>query len=321
MISLEQPEKAVVRIRIIGVGGGGTNAVERMMDADIPLVDYVTVNTDDGGYQGSRAHTKLQIGLGETKGRGAGGDPQKGLRAAQENRRDVENAISDCDMLFIAAGMGGGTGTGAAPVVAEIAKRLGILTVAVVTTPFSFEGRRRMEHALNGIARLRENVDSIIIIPNDNLKLVTQTKITLKNAFSLADDVLVRTVKNIVGVIQRTAFINCDFADITSIVKDSGAMHAATGEANGPDRVSEVVEQIRSSVLLGSSVEGATGIMLCVTASEGVGLEEIDRITSAVTDLAAPDANIIFGMDFDAEMGDRLRAVLIATKKGGNRRL
>lgn len=318
MISLERSAdsgKTVVRIKIVGVGGGGTNAVERMMENDIPLVEYLTINTDDGGFQGSHAKTKIQIGRGETKGRGAGGDPEKGLRAAQENRKDIENAINDCDMLFIAAGMGGGTGTGAAPVVAEIAKRLGILTVAVVTTPFSFEGRKRMEHALNGIARLRENVDSIVVIPNDNLKHVTQTKITLRNAFALADDVLVQTVKNLVGVIQRTTFINCDFADICSIIKNSGDMHTATGLASGPDRVDEIVEQIRSSALLNSSVEGATGILLCVTASENVGLEEIDKITSAITELAALDANIIFGMDFHETMGDDLKAVLIATKK------
>ncbi len=315
MISLEQSEKPVVKIKIIGVGGGGTNAVERMMENDIPMVDYVTVNTDDGGYLGSHAKTRLQIGLGETKGRGAGGDPEKGRRAAEENRRDIENAVSDCNMLFIASGMGGGTGTGAAPIVAEIAKKLGILTVAVVTTPFLFEGRKRMEHALDGIAKLRENVDSVIIIPNANLKHVTREKITLGNAFALADDVLVQTVKNLVGVIQRTAFINCDFADISSIVRDSGTMHTATGQASGPDRVSDIVEQIGSSVLLGTSVEGATGIMLCVTASEGVELEEIDKITSAVSELASPDANIIFGMDFDPAMGDSIRAVLIATKK------
>ncbi len=318
MISFEHPAdsgKTVVRIKIVGVGGGGTNAVERMMENDIPLVDYVTINTDDGGFKGSHARTKIQIGRGETKGRGAGGDPEKGLRAAQENRKDIENAVNDCDMLFVAAGMGGGTGTGAAPVVAEIAKRLGILTVAVVTTPFSFEGRKRMEHALDGITRLREKVDSIVVIPNDNLKHVTQTKITLQNAFALADDVLVQTVKNLVGVIQRTTFINCDFADISSIVKSSGDMHTATGLASGPDRVDEIVEQIRSSALMNSSVEGAAGILLCLTASEGVGLEEIDKITSAITDLAAPDANIIFGMDFNEAMGDDLKAVLIVTKR------
>ncbi len=316
MITLmTESSKNVVKIKIVGVGGGGSNMVERMLETGIPMVNYVTVNTDDGGFQGSHAETKVQIGAKETKGRGAGADPEKGLRSAQESRKDIENAISGCDVLFIAAGMGGGTGTGAAPVIAEIAKRLGILTVAVVTTPFYFEGKKPMENALGGIARLRKNVDSIIIIPNDNLKLVAQTKITLRNALALADDVLVQTVKNIVGVIQRTAFTNCDFADICSIVKDSGDMHTATRLASGPNRADEVAEQIRCSRLLGSSVDDATGIMICITASNGVGLEEIDKITSAISNVAAPDANIIFGTDFDEEMGDNLKAVLIATKR------
>ena len=307
--------KNVVKIKIVGVGGGGSNMVERMLETGIPMVNYVTVNTDDGGFKSSHAETKIQIGINETKGRGAGADPEKGLRAAQENRKDIESAISGCDMLFISAGMGGGTGTGAAPIIAEIAKRLGILTVAVVTTPFNFEGKKRMENALGGIARLRKCVDSIIIIPNDNLKLVAQTKITFRNAFALADNVLVQTVKNIVGVIQRTAVINCDFADICSIVKESGDMHTAMGLASGPNRADEVVAQITDSKLLGSSVECATGIMICITASNGVGLDEIDRITSAIADVASPDANIIFGMDFDEEMGDDLKAMLIATHK------
>lgn len=318
MISFEKADntnKTVVKIKIVGIGGGGTNVVERMMESGILLADYVTINTDDSSFKGSRAKTKLQIGRGETKGRGAGGDPEKGLRAAQENRKDIEDAIGGCDMLFIASGMGGGTGTGAAPVVAEIAKSLGILTVAVVTTPFGFEGRRRMENAWSGIEKLRENVDSILIIPNDNLKRVSPAKITLSNAFAAADDVLVQTVNNLAGVIQRTAFINCDFADICSIVRDSGDMHTATGLASGPERAAEIVEQIKFSALLGSSVEGATGVMLCVTASESVGMEEIDRISSAVSELASPDANIIFGMDFDEAMGDELKAVLIATKR------
>lgn len=211
--------------------------------------------------------------------------------------------------------MGGGTGTGAAPVVAEIARKLGILTVAVVTTPFSFEGKKRMENAKIGIEKLRENVDSIVIIPNDNLKLVTQTRVTLTNAFALADDVLVQTVKNLVEVIQNTAFINCDFADISSIVKKSGVMHTATGLPTGFNRTEEIVEQIKTSALLGSSVEGATGIMICITASGEVGLEEIDKITSAISDVASPNANVIFGMNFDETMDDKLKAVLIATKK------
>lgn len=279
------------------------------------MVNYVTINTDDGAVKTSRAETKLQIGTKETKGYGAGANPEVGFRSAKESYNEIEKVIKGCDMLFITSGMGGGTGTGAAPVVAEIAKKLGILTVAVVTTLFSFEGKKRMENAANGIAKLRENVDSIVIIHNDNLKLVTQTRITLTNAFALADDVLVQTVKNLVEVIQNTAFINCDFADISSIVENSGVMHTATGITTGFNRTDKIVEQIKTSALLGSSVEGATGIMICITASDEVGLEEIDKITSAMSAVASPDANVIFGMNFDETMDDKLKAVLIATKK------
>lgn len=311
----EQINESVVKIKIVGVGGGGKNAVERMLETNIPLVNYVTINTDDGAVKTSHAETKLQIGTRETKGYGAGANPEVGFRSAKESYNEIEKVIKGCDMLFITSGMGGGTGTGAAPVVAEIARKLGILTVAVVTTPFSFEGKKRMENATNGIAKLRENVDSIVIIPNDNLKLVTQTRVTLTNAFALADDVLVQTVKNLVEVIQNTAFINCDFADISSIVKNSGVMHTATGLATGFNRTDEIIEQIKTSALLGSSVEGATGIMICITASGEVGLEEIDKITSAISAVASPDANVIFGMNFDETMDDKLKAVLIATKK------
>lgn len=315
MSNKEINHNSVVRIKIVGVGGGGKNAVERMLETNIPLVNYVTINTDDGAVKTSHAETKLQIGCRETKGYGAGANPEVGFRSAKESYNEIEKVIKGCDMLFITSGMGGGTGTGAAPVVAEIAKKLGILTVAVVTTPFSFEGKKRMENAQNGIAKLRENVDSIVIIPNDNLRLVTQTRVTLTNAFALADDVLVQTVKNLVEVIQNTAFINCDFADISSIVKNSGVMHTATGLATGFNRTDEIIEQIKTSALLGSSVEGATGIMICITASGEVGLEEIDKITSAISAVASPDANVIFGMNFDETMDDKLKAVLIATKK------
>lgn len=315
MSNKEMNLDSVVRIKIVGVGGGGKNAVERMLETNIPLVNYVTINTDDGAVKTSHAETKLQIGCRETKGYGAGANPEVGFRSAKESYNEIEKVIKGCDMLFITSGMGGGTGTGAAPVVAEIAKKLGILTVAVVTTPFSFEGKKRMENAQNGIAKLRENVDSIVIIPNDNLRLVTQTRVTLTNAFALADDVLVQTVKNLVEVIQNTAFINCDFADISSIVKNSGVMYTATGLATGFNRTDEIIEQIKTSALLGSSVEGATGIMICITASGEVGLEEIDKITSAISAVASPDANVIFGMNFDETMDDKLKAVLIATKK------
>jgi len=212
-----------------------------------------------------------------------------------------------CDMLFIACGMGGGTGTGASPVVAEIAKSHGILTVAVVTTPFVFEGKKRMENALVGIEKLRDNVDAIIIIPNDNLKHVSQTRITLNNAFAIADDVLGQTVNNIVEVIQSTAYINCDVSDICSIVKDSGDMYTATSLTSGINRIDEAIAQIKSSTLLKTSVNGATGIMLSITAPNDVGLEEINKISSSISNIASPDANIIFGITFNETLGDSIK--------------
>lgn len=310
-----QTSEAVVRIKIVGVGGGGTNAVERMLEANIPMVEYITINTDDGGYNSSRAETKLQIGKRETRGRGAGADPVKGLRSAEENRKDIEELLKNCDMLFITAGMGGGTGTGAAPVVAEIARKMGILTVAVVTKPFAFEGKKRMDNALAGIERLEKHVDSMVIIPNDNLKKVSQTKITLCNAFEIADNVLVQTVKNLVELIQNTAFINCDFADIRSVLENSGTMHTATGLASGIDRGTKILEQITSSVLLESSVDNADRILLCISCAEDVALDEIDGINSVLSGMASPNANIIFGMNFDEAMDDQMKIVLIATTK------
>lgn len=223
----------VVRINIVGVGGGGNNAINRMAECNIPMVKYISVNTDTGAVKHSKVENKLQIGLKETRGLGAGGDPKKGWLSAEENASQIEKAIRDCDMLFVTAGMGGGTGTGAAPVIADIAHKRGILTVAVVTKPFAFEGKKRMENAKAGIALLEESVDALIVIPNDNLKLVTKSKITFNNAFALADDVLMQTVKNIVEVIQQTAFINCDFADVRSVIRNSGYMHTATGCAAG----------------------------------------------------------------------------------------
>ena len=304
-----------VRIKIVGIGGGGSNAVERMLETNIPMVDYVTINTDDGGYHASHAQTKLQIGLRETKGRGAGADPEKGRRAASENRRDIERMIQDCDMLFIASGMGGGTGTGAAPVVAEVARSLDILTVAVVTTPFAFEGKRRRVNAEAGIAKLKENVDAIITIPNDNLKLVTKANVTLNNAFQVADEVLVDTVKNLVDIIQSTASINCDFADIVSIIGKSGDMYTATGIASGMNRTAEIVEQVKTCNLQGKSIVGSNCILLYITASGDVLLDEVEEIAWAIAAEASPEANIIMGMNFDEKMNDDIKVVLFATQK------
>ena len=304
-----------VRIKIVGVGGGGNNAVERMLETNIPLVDYVTISTDDGCFKGSHAQNKIQIGQRETKGRGAGADPEKGRRSAFENRKDIERAIQDADMLFIAAGMGGGTGTGAAPVVAEVARELGILTVAVVTTPFAFEGKRRKQNALEGIEKLKEYVDAIVTIPNDNLKLATKANVTLNNAFLVADAVLVETVKNLVTVIQNTASINCDFADICSVIRDSGDMYTATGIASGMNRTLDIVEQIKTSVLQGKSIEGRNAVLLYFTASGDVLLDEIVEIAEAIQRQADPNANIIMGMNFDETMNDEIKVVLFATKK------
>lgn len=312
---MKNTAEQVVRINIVGVGGGGSNAINRMMESDLPMVKYIAINTNDGAMKKSKAEVKIQIGKSLVKGFGAGADPKKGRRAAEEDAHEIEQVIGDCEMIFITAGMGGGTGTGAAPVVAEIAKKMGILTIAVVTKPFIFEGKKRMDNALAGISELEKAADAIIVIPNDNLRKVSDEKITLNNAFAIADDVLVQTVKNIVDVVQQTADINCDFADICSIVKDSGHMHTATGIASGEGRAEKVIAQIQESALLDSSVEGATGILLCISADGDADLEEIVGISSAISEKASPDVNLIFGMNFDDSMGDELKAVLLATKK------
>ena len=308
-------EKNVVKIKILGIGGGGNNAIDRMTERDIPMVSCISVNTDTGAFKKSQAETKIQIGLSETHGYGAGGNPEKGRISAKEDIHMIESVIKDCDMLFIVAGMGGGTGTGAAPVIAEAAKRAGILTVGVVTKPFYFEGKKRKEYAESGIELMSQFVDALIVIPNDNLKYAAGNQITLSNAFAVADSVLIETVENIVDVITKTAYINCDFADITSILENSGFVHAATGQTSGMRRAEELIEQISYNRLLESSANGADGILLCVTASGDVTLDEVDRISSAITSKSAENANVIFGIDFDENASDEIKAVLLATKK------
>lgn len=310
-----QNKKPSVKIKVIGVGGGGTNAVDSMISADIPDVSYAALNTDTGGHKSALAENKLQIGLKTTDGRGAGADPQKGCQSALENIKEIEDIIKGCDMLFITAGMGGGTGTGAAPVVAEIAKKLGILTVCVVTKPFAFEGKKRADNAEDGICKLEEYADALIVIPNENLKKISTEKITLVNAFSIADNVLVQTVKNIVETIRKTSYINRDFADIHSIVNNSGRMHTATACASGKNRAEEIVNKISDSQLLDTSVNGADGVLLCITASSSVALDEIDKISSEISKKASEDADVIIGMDFDDSMNDTIKAMVIATTK------
>lgn len=303
-----------VKIGIVGVGGAGNNVVNRMYDEDIQLVDYISIHTDDNGYKKAKAEKKIQIGLKSTYGLGAGGNPEVGRRAVEENIKEITEMIKGYDMLFITAGMGGGTGTGASPVIAEIAKELGILTVGVVTKPFAFEGKKKLQMAENGIEELKKSVDSMIVIPNENLFNLIPNSVTMLNAFKIVDSVLVDTVKNIVEVIQKPTMINCDFADISAILKNSGFMHTATGCADGNERTEKVIEQIKKNMLLGTSVEGASSALLCIS-SDTLNLQEVNLIASAITDISDKDINMILGVNTDDNMGDELKAVLISTKK------
>ena len=309
------PYREKTKIKIIGVGGGGTNAVDRMIESGISGVEYISINTDDKGYKSSLADTKIQIGKKETAGRGAGAEPERGALSALESVKEIDVALTDCDMVFITSGMGGGTGTGASPVVAKIAKERGILTVAVVTTPFSFEGKKRMDNAQAGIIELKKYTDAVVVVPNDNLKKVSEGRLTLANAFEIADSVLMQTVSNILEVVQSTYYINCDFADICSVIKDSEQMFTATGFAKGEDRAKKIVSQITSSPLLGTSTKDMDGILICITAADNVSLDETDTINSSVLASASPNAFVIYGIKFDESMNDGMKVVLLATKK------
>ena len=310
----------VVQIKVVGVGGGGGNAVNRMVDAGVRGVDFVAVNTDKAALYLSKANTKIQIGEKITKGQGAGASPDKGQSAAEESREEIAAALKNTDMVFIAAGMGGGTGTGAAPVVAQIAKELGILTVAIVTKPFAFEGRRRMVQAEEGIAALSQHVDSIIVIPNERLKYVSVTKITLKNAFEIADDVLRRGVQSISELINVTAMINLDFADVTAVMSDAGCAHMGVGTATGRDKAEQAAKAAITSPLIETSMENARGVIISITGSMDVGLEEVETAATIISDMAHPDANIIFGAQLDDTLEDEMRITVVATGLGDNKK-
>ena len=303
----------VVNIKVIGVGGGGNNAVNRMITSGIQGVEFIAINTDKQALAYSQAPTKIQIGEKITKGQGAGSDPTKGQKAAEESKDEIAAAIEGAHMVFITAGMGGGTGTGAAPVVAEIARSMGMLTVGVVTRPFAFEGKKRLEQALYGIENLRENVDSLVIIPNERLKFVSEQKITFKNAFDIADGVLRQAVANISELITVPGFINLDFADVTSVMKDAGFAHIGTGRAAGKDKAAEAAQMAISSPLLETSIDNARGVILSIIGSADIGLEEIETAAGMVQEAAHPDAHIIFGASIDEELDDEIRVVVIAT--------
>ena len=302
-----------VNIKVIGVGGGGNNAVERMIAAKIQGVEFISVNTDIQVLNKSSAAHQIVIGEKITKGFGAGANPEIGARAAEESIEEIKEMLVGADMVFVTAGMGGGTGTGAAPIVARAAKEMDILTVAIVTKPFGFEGKRRMVQADAGIAELRQYVDALVVIPNERLKQVSETRITLSNAFAVADDVLRRGVQSISELINVPGFINLDFADVTAVMNDAGYAHMGVGSAKGKDKAENAARMAISSPLLETSIKGATGILISISASPDVGLEDVDLASTMISDEASPDANVIWGVAFDSTLDDEMKITIIAT--------
>ena len=309
----EELDENVTTIKVIGVGGGGGNAVNRMVSDGLQGVEFIAMNTDQQALAKNHASVKVQLGSKLTKGRGAGADPEIGQRAAEESKDDIANALKGSQMVFITAGMGGGTGTGAAPVVAEVAHDLGILTVGIVTKPFSFEGKRKMGLAEQGIANLLMHVDSLIVIPNERLKMISQEKITLMNAFQAADNVLRQGVESISALINVPAFINLDFADVRSIMKDAGYAHMGVGSAKGAGKAENAAKAAISSPLLETSIAGAHGVIINITSSPDIGLEDVETAAGLITQSAHPDANIIWGTAFDENLSDEMRVTVVAT--------
>ena len=303
----------VVNIKVIGIGGAGNNVVNRMVKAGTQGVEFIAVNTDEQALAVSNADQKVQIGEKTTRGQGAGSDPEVGKRSAEESRNNISKVIENADMAFITAGMGGGTGTGAAPIVAEIARDAGLLTVGVVTKPFKFEGKRRMDQANAGIKDLLGRVDSLLIIPNDRLKFATDQKVTLANAFEIADDVLLQAVTSISDLIKNTGFINLDFADVTCIMKNAGFAHMGVGHAAGKGKAEEAARMAVASPLMETSINGARGVLINITGSEDMDLEDVETAASLVQEAAHPEANIIFGATFDPNLEDEIRVTVIAT--------
>ena len=303
----------IVTIKVVGVGGAGNNVVNRMVKAGTQGVEFIAINTDRQALAVSNADQKLQIGEKMTRGQGAGSDPEIGKRSAEESRNNIAKAIENADMAFITAGMGGGTGTGAAPIVAEIARDAGLLTVGVVTKPFKFEGKRRMDQANAGIKELLGRVDSLLIIPNDRLKFATDQKVTLANAFEIADDVLLQAVTSISSLIKNTGFINLDFADVSCIMRNAGFAHMGVGRAAGKGKAEEAARMAVASPLMETSINGAHGVLINITGSEDMDLEDVETAANLVQEASHPDANIIFGATFDPSMEDEIRVTVIAT--------
>lgn len=310
---LDEETQNITNIKVIGVGGGGGNAINRMVEAGLRGVEFITMNTDQQALFNSKATQKVQLGAKLTKGRGAGADPEIGQRSAEESKDEIAATLKGAQMAFITAGMGGGTGTGAAPIVAEIAKELGILTVGIVTKPFAFEGARKMNTADQGISALLQHVDSLIVIPNERLKLISKEKITLLNAFEAADNVLRQGVDSISSLINVAAFINLDFADVRSVMKNARYAHMGVGSAKGASKADDAANAAICSPLLETSIAGAHGVIINVTSSPDIGLDDVDRAAQLITNSAHPDANIIWGASFDESMKDEMRITVIAT--------
>ena len=305
-----------VNIKVIGVGGGGGNALNCMADSGVTDIEYIAINTDAAALRNSKATSKIQIGSKLTRGRGAGNKPEVGERSAEENKEEIAAALKDADMIFITAGMGGGTGTGAAPVVAQIAKEMDILTVAVVTKPFLFEREQKMLQAERGIAELRKYVDSLIVIPNEKLLVGFEKPLTMRESFSLADDILKTGVKSISDLITDDGFINLDFADVSTIMKGAGYAHMAIGHGQGKDKATDAAKAVISSPLLETSISGANRLLINIAMSGDVLAEDVDTATKMITDTAADDVEFIFGTAFKEDMQDEMRITVIAAGFG-----
>lgn len=310
---LDEEMQNITNIKVVGVGGGGGNAVNRMLEYGLRGVEFIIMNTDQQVLFTSKATQKVQLGSKLTRGRGAGGDPEIGQRSAEESKDEIAASLKGAQMAFITAGMGGGTGTGAAPVVAQIAKEMGILTVGIVTKPFAFEGRMKMAKAEEGISNLLEQVDSLIVIPNERLKLVSQEKITMVNAFAAADNVLRQGVESISSLVNIPSFINLDFADVRNVMRDAGYAHMGVGQAKGANMAEAAAEAAVTSPLLETSIRGARGVIINITASPDVPLEDVELASSKITDAAHPNANIIWGATLDPNMKDEMSITVVAT--------
>ena len=318
MFQFDTEKTNPAQIKVIGVGGGGNNAVNRMIDAQIQCVEFIAVNTDKQDLTLSAASQKIQIGEKITKGLGAGADPEIGQKAAEESRDEIAQAIKGADMVFVTAGMGGGTGTGAAPIVAEVAKEMGVLTVGSVTKPLFLEGKARGVNGEAGIKNLMNAVDTLVVIPNDKLLEIAEKRTTMLESFQMADEILRQGVQGITDLISRPGLISLDFADIKTIMKDSGFAHMGIGSATGETRAEEAAKKAIHSPILETSIEGATGVILNVTGGPDMGILEVKEAAELVEEAADKDANIILGAIIDENMGDEIQVTVIATGFKGN---